>query len=138
MTAMTRRNFLVSSAAACLSAAVVSTSGVAFAATTLPYSEENWQQALASGRPVAVRFYETWCSNCTAQGKTLAMLVNQEPAFADYVVIEVPFGANRAFAADLGIRRRTSIAIVVDGEVVTHVTGATGRSTIHDLLQRGI
>ena len=60
MTAMTRRNFLVSSAAACLSAAVVSTSGVAFAATTLPY-EENWQQALASGRPVAVRFYETWC-----------------------------------------------------------------------------
>ena len=138
MTAITRRNLLVGSAAVCLSATVIGTSGVAFAATTLPYSKGNWQQALASGRPIAVRFYETWCSNCTAQGKTLAMLVNQEPAFADYVVIEAPFGANRAFAANLGIRRRTSIAIVVDGEVVTHVTGATARSAIHDLLQRGI
>ena len=138
MTAITRRNFLVGSATACLSAAAIGTSGVAFAATTLPYSEENWQQALASGRPVAVRFYETWCSNCMAQGKTLAMLVNQELEFSDYIVIEAPFGANRAFAADLGIRRRTSIALVVDGAVVTHVTGATRHNAIRDLLRQGI
>ena len=138
MTTITRRNFLVGSATASLSAALIGAGGVAFAGTTLPYNQENWQQALASGRPVAVRFYETWCSNCMAQGKTLAMLINQEPEFSDYIVIEAPFAANRAFAADLGIRRRTSIAIVVDAEVVTHVTGATRHNAIRDLLRQGL
>ena len=139
MTSINRRNFLLGTAAAAgLSVVTLGTDGVAFASTILPYTPENWEQAIASGQPVAVRFFETWCSNCTAQGKTLSMLVEQDPAFADYIVIEAPFATNRAFAANLGIRRRTSIAIVVDGQVVTHVTGATGHKAIHDLLQQGL
>lgn len=138
MTTINRRHFLLGTAVAGVAVASIGTSGAAFAATILPYTPENWAQALASDRPVAVRFFETWCPNCTAQGKTLSMLVEQDPAFADYIVIEAPFGANRDFAANLGVRRRTSIAIVVDGEVVTHITGATGRKAIQDVLQMGL
>ena len=71
---MQRRTFLATAAACALA-------GPALAASGQPYRAGLVEEELAAGKTVFIDFYTDWCSTCRAQGKTIAALIADNPAY---------------------------------------------------------
>lgn len=99
------------------------------------FSQENFNAALDSGQPVVVNFYETWCSRCATQRKNLSALVAQD-AYSDVIVLEAIYSSHRDFAASMGINARTSLALIVNRELVAIEVGGTSTSRVKALLDQ--
>jgi len=99
------------------------------------YTQENFEAALDSGQPIVVNFYESWCSRCATQRRNLSALLEQEQ-YSDIIVLEAVYGENRDFASQLGINARTSLALIVDRDLVAIEVGGTSVSRVQALLDQ--
>ena len=97
------------------------------------FTEESFNAALNSGQPIVVNFYESWCSRCTIQRRNLSALLEEE-AYQDVIVLQAVFSKHRDFASSLGIKARTSLALIVDGELAEINVGGTSTSRVQNLL----
>ncbi len=97
------------------------------------FSEASFDTALETGQPVVINFYESWCSRCTTQRRNLQALLD-DPAYEDVIVLEAVYGANRDFAASLGIHARTSLALIKDRTLVAIEVGGTSATAVEALL----
>ena len=98
------------------------------------FTEESFNEALDSGQPIVVNFYETWCPRCTTQRRNLNALLLSDEAYEDVIVLEAVYSDHREFAATLGIRTRTSLALIVDRELVAIEVGGTSQARVQALL----
>ena len=101
------------------------------------FTQENFDEALDSGRPIVINFYESWCSRCATQRHNLQTLL-RDKAYADVIVLEAVFSQHRDFAAELGINTRTSLALIVDRELVATEIGGTSLDRVQALLNASI
>ena len=101
------------------------------------YNEENFQAALASGKPVVINFYETWCTRCATQRRNLSALTQNEP-YNDFIVLEAIFSEERAFAGSMGINTRTSMALIVDRRLVATDVGSTSAMRVQNFLDQAL
>lgn len=122
---MNRRDFLA------LSAAITIAAPMARAGTVPVYSEAGVKAELAAGKTVLLNFSASWCVSCQSQGRTLAALRAENPAYdAAIAFFEVDWDTYKdsPLAKRYGITNRGSLVILrgdaVLAQTATHSTKA--------------
>ncbi|CAM3165801.1 hypothetical protein SPAN111604_07870 [Sphingomonas antarctica] len=99
----------------------------------MPISTEAFQAAMAAQRPTVFHVRTKDGVLCNAQHAVLAKLM-AEPAFKDYVVLEVDFAGNPMSVKMLGAKMPATIIYGRGGVDIGRVVGATDEATIRALL----
>lgn len=99
----------------------------------MPISTEAFQVAMAAKRPTVFHVRTKDGVLCNAQHAVLAKLM-AEPAFANYVVLEVDFAGNPMSVKMLGAKMPATIIYGRGGVDIGRVIGATDEATIRALL----
>jgi len=118
-----------------LIALTFATPSLALAQSFPDFTEESFNEALDSGQPIVLNFYEVWCPRCSTQRRNLSGLLENE-AYEDVIVLQAEFSKNRDFARSLGINGRTSLALIVDRTLVAIEVGGTSTRVVQELLDQ--
>ena len=105
---MQRRMFFTSALATLLA-------GPALAGSGLNYSRGLVDAKLAEGEVVFVDFTASWCSTCRSQGRTIAKLKEENPAYeANITFVDVDWDkhSNGRLASRLRIPRRSTLVVL--------------------------
>lgn len=113
-----RRQFFAFIGAACLGAA----SAEAF--ELLPYRDAAVQAAIASGKPVVVHVYASWCLQCHLQASILDNLKN-DPAYQGVTFFRVDYDGQKDVVKKFDCPRSTLIAFRHGKEVARMSWGIT-------------
>lgn len=108
----------------------------AFAAE-VPYDAARFQKLLASGQPVAVDVYATWCPTCRAQAPLLKS-ITAEPQFKSLTVLLVDFDTEKALCKSLNVTEQSTLVVFRNGKEVARSTGDTTRNGLTRLLLASI
>jgi thiol-disulfide isomerase/thioredoxin len=119
-----RRSFLVSAAALALAAAAP-----ARAFEILPYEADAAQKAIASGEPVIVHVYASWCLQCHAQASILDNL-KANKAYDGVKFYRVDYDGQKDVVAKLNCPRSTVIAYKGGKEVARMSWGMSQDSVV--------
>jgi thioredoxin 1 len=122
---ISRRNFLIVSPLA-----GAATLGFAFPAAAAGYSDEAFQSAKASGRPIVIEFHADWCPTCRAQAPVLRSLAGK------FTILTVNYDGQKSVVKKFGVRRQSTLIVFRDGKEVGRAVGITSKSAIADLLAK--
>lgn len=132
---MHRRNFLALSAGMTL---FPFASG-AIAAT--PYTPGAAEAAMDAGKAVLLDFWASWCSTCAAQGRVLAELKAETPAYEQNILFFVvdwdQYGKGELSRA-LKIPRRSTLVALKGRQELGRIVAGTSRADIKALLDRAL
>ena len=101
----------------------------------MPISTEAFQAAIAAKRPTVFHVRTKDGVLCNAQHAVLARLM-AEPAFKNYIVLEVDFVGNPIRVKMLGAKMPATIIYGRGGVDIGRVVGATDEATIRALLTK--
>lgn len=118
--------------AALFAGALAAQSGQAF--QIQPYRQGAAQRAIASGKPVAIEVYASWCPICQAQATVINSLKN-EPAYRDITFFRVDYDAQRQVAEQLHSPRATIIVYRGGKEVARESWGATAEDVMKIMMK---
>ena len=120
-------------AAIALGAAWLGGPAVVAAGEFAPVSMPAFEAAIAAHRPVVFHVRTRDGVLCNAQHKVLERLM-AEPAFKDYLVLEVDFTGNPQAAKMLGATMPATIILDRDGADIGRIVGVTDEPGIRALL----
>ena len=102
--------------------------------TLTPVTDSTFaQHVLASRTPVLVDFTATWCPPCVMIAPVLERIASDE---ADRLrVVSLDVDENPVTTADYRVMGMPTLALFVDGQVVTQFMGAKPRAAILALLE---
>lgn len=96
-------------------------------------TQDNFQEMLATGKPIMVDFSATWCGPC----KKIAPIV--EALAADYaeqaIIGKLDVEEAEDIAMQYGVRSVPTILFIKGGEVVDKHVGAAPRAVIEEKLK---
>lgn len=127
-----RRLFLALLGVAALSAPLAITRAHAF--VIQPYTEAAAQKAIASGKPVVVEVYASWCPICLAQAAAVDAL-KDKPAYRDITYYRVDFDGQKDVVKALNSPRATLIVYRGGKEVGRQSWGATQEDVMKILMK---
>ncbi len=133
---MKRRVFLTYSAISALA-----TFAPQALATTVKYSAGEVEAQLAAGKTVFIDFYTNWCTTCKAQGRTIAALRNQFPAYDENIVfikIDWDVHASSEISRRLKIPRRSTLVLLRGDQELGRIVAGTRKKDIKALLDLGL
>lgn len=131
---MNRRDFLALTAA-------VTLMPMASRADTLAYTPEALAAARASGKPVFLDFKASWCSTCKAQGRVIAALKAENPAYAAgirFIDVDWDSWKDSQIVADMNIPRRSTLVVLKGDKELGRIVAGTGRNEIKALLDMAL
>ncbi|MBQ7690409.1 MAG: thioredoxin [Muribaculaceae bacterium] len=99
----------------------------------LTFNDESLKQAIASGKPVVVDFWATWCGPC----RMIAPVV--EALAADYegrvLIGKYDVDEGTEMAAEYGVRNIPTLLFFKDGQLVQRHVGSTTRDTLEQIIK---
>ena len=132
---LTRRSFgSVTVAAALASAGLFAP---ARANTAVPFSDQAFKAAQASGAPILVEIHADWCPTCKAQMPILDKLT-AEPRFKDLKIFRVDFDAMKPAVKQFGAQMQSTLIVFKGSVEEGRSVGDTREASISTLLDKSL
>ena len=119
---------------------VLATAGLlssAWASTAVPFSEEAFKAAQASGSPILVEIHADWCPTCKAQNPILDKLT-ADPKFRDLVVFRVDFDSMKPVVKQFGAQMQSTLIVFKGSAEQGRSVGDTKQASIAALLDKSL
>ena len=119
---------------------VLATAGLlssAWASTAVPFSEEAFKAAQASGSPILVEIHADWCPTCKAQKPILEKLT-ADPKFRDLVVFRVDFDSMKPVVKEFGAQMQSTLIVFKGSAEQGRSVGDTKQDSIAALLDKSL
>jgi thioredoxin 1 len=121
-------------AAGVLSAGLLSP---ASANTTVPFTEQAFKAAQASGSPILVEIHADWCPTCKAQKPILDKLT-ADPKFKDLKIFRVDFDAMKPVVKEFGAQMQSTLIVFKGSAEQGRSVGDTKQASISALLDKSL
>ncbi len=99
----------------------------------LVITEENYEELVASGKPLVIDFWATWCGPCKKIGPDIEALATEYEGQA--IIGKCDVEENDDLASRFGIRNVPTVLFIKGGEVVDKQVGAAAKSVFEDKLK---
>ena len=131
---MNRRHFLATGAAA------LALGPSALTAAT-SYTPGLVQRELAAGKTVFLDFKASWCTTCAAQGRVLAALKAENPAYEQSIsFIDIDWDTYKSaeITRGLNIPRRSTLVVLKGDRELGRIVAGTSRAEIKALMDTAL
>jgi thioredoxin 1 len=132
---LTRRVFSLAIAAA--AAATVRGLVPAWADGAVPFTEEAFKAAQASGSPILVEIHADWCPTCKAQNPILEKLT-ADPKFKNLKIFRVDFDAMKPVVKRFGAQMQSTLIVFKGASEQGRSVGDTREASIAALLDKSL
>ncbi|MGA2291753.1 thioredoxin family protein [Bradyrhizobium sp.] len=109
----------------------------ASADTTVPFTEQAFKAAQASGSPILVEIHADWCPTCKAQKPILDKLT-AEPKFKDLKIFRVDFDAMKPVVKQFGAQMQSTLIVFRGSAEQGRSVGDTKQASISALLDKSL
>lgn len=116
-----------------LAVALASLGGAAFAATEMPFTQQNFAEAQKAGKPILVHIWASWCPTCKAQAPTLSA-IETDPANKDLTVLKVDFDTQKDVVKSFDVRMQSTLIAFHGNTEKARSTGDTDPASIKALV----
>ncbi len=99
----------------------------------LAITTENFDELVASGKPMVIDFWATWCGPCKKIGPDIEALATEYEGQA--IIGKCDVEENDDLAMKFGIRNVPTVLFLKGGEVVDKQVGAAAKSVFEDKLK---
>ncbi len=100
---------------------------------TVHVTNENFEEVLATDKPVLLDFFATWCGPCKMVAPILEEIATEHP---EYVIGKINVDEEQELAARFGVMSIPTLVVVKDGEIQTQQAGARPKAGILALLEQ--
>ncbi len=109
----------------------------AWANTAVPFSEEAFKAAQASGSSILVEIHADWCPTCKAQNPILDKLT-AGPKFKDLKIFRVDFDAMKPVVRQFGAQMQSTLIVFKGAAEQGRSVGDTKEASIAALLDKSL
>ena len=99
----------------------------------LEITDANFDELVASGKPVVVDFWATWCGPCKKIAPEIEALAKEYEGQA--IIGKCDVDSNDGLTGKFGVRNIPTVLFSKNGEVVDKQVGAAPKSTFEDKLK---
>lgn len=124
-----------------LAAATTLIAAPAIAANGQRYRFRLVKKELAEGKTVFIDFYTDWCTTCRSQGRTIANLLAENPAYEQnitFIKVDWDEHAQSQLAVRLNIPRRATLVALKGDQEIGRIVASTRKAEIKALLDAAL
>jgi thioredoxin-like negative regulator of GroEL len=108
-----------------------------WASTSVPFSEDAFKAAQASGSPILVEIHADWCPVCRMQGPILDKLTS-EPKFKDLKIFRVDFDDMKPVVRQFGAQMQSTLIVFKGAVEQGRSVGDSKEASISALLDKSL
>jgi len=112
-------------------------SSIASFASSMPFEQAAFDQAVAAGGPVIVQFHADWCPTCRAQAP-LEKQELAEPKMKDVKFFLANFDTEKELKKALKVSAQSTFVVFKGGKEVTRSTGQTTLGAIDTTFSKAL
>lgn len=102
-----------------------------------PYTQDQFDAAMSSGKPILVAVHADWCPTCKAQDPMLSELLKQEK-YKNFVTLRVDYDAQKPVVQHFKVPMQSTLLVFKAGKEVGRSTGETHKEKLAELMDKGL